>query len=251
MAYFLNRGYTSRIKRCEHNVNHNSNQMDSLQKREDSHSATIRTLQEEIEHLKTENNHLRTDVNHIKQTRPHDYSHGFDEMYKPVVGLHGKLGENNKSVQGYYGNHNETNESVVVPQNFGRRPEYAPYFDEQNPPSFYKEPPLTDRGDYDSPRLPRVRVETHPRDPLSDMGYYRGEAKVDTQPPLTDRGPLKGQDNMDMHPQLTERGPLRGQAKRDYDRIEMHPGNFKPYSSNNNLPPHKMVRLQCCTYIYT
>ncbi|XP_021354213.1 uncharacterized protein LOC110450814 isoform X3 [Mizuhopecten yessoensis] len=90
-----------------------------------------------------------------------------------------------------------------------------PYFDEKDPPSFYRDLPLTDRSGYD----------------------------VDRRAPRLDDGPLT--DRSERNRRLAPPGPsplppdhalndmAKGQMKKELDRIELHDGNFKPYSHHN------------------
>ncbi|XP_033754171.1 uncharacterized protein LOC117337344 isoform X4 [Pecten maximus] len=93
-----------------------------------------------------------------------------------------------------------------------------PYFDEKDPPSFYRDLPLTDRPGYDMGR----------RAPKYDDGPLTDRSERNRRPPSLDhRSPPPP-------PRNAFEDMSRGQMKKELDRIELHDGNFKPYSHHNS-----------------
>ncbi|XP_060082295.1 uncharacterized protein LOC132561614 [Ylistrum balloti] len=92
-----------------------------------------------------------------------------------------------------------------------------PYFNEKDPPSFYRDLPLTDRSGYDVDR----RATTFDDAPLTDRSDRNRRHRSPSPSP---RPPPPANAFEDMS---------KGQMRKELDRIELHDGNFKPYSHHN------------------
>ncbi|XP_069112144.1 uncharacterized protein [Argopecten irradians] len=101
---------------------------------------------------------------------------------------------------------------------YARDHDSRPYFDKNDPPSFYKNMPMTDRPGYDSERRSPTRFEDGPLTDRSERNRRPTSFDRRSPPPPANNA----FDSMN-----------KGQMKRELDKIELHDGNFKPYSHHN------------------
>ncbi|XP_033754189.1 uncharacterized protein LOC117337344 isoform X21 [Pecten maximus] len=132
-----------------------------------------------------------------------------------------------KTTQKEYGNFTQKQQIVndiraradaELARRYEKQYDGRPYFDEKDPPSFYRDLPLTDRPGYDMGR----------RAPKYDDGPLTDRSERNRRPPSLDhRSPPPP-------PRNAFEDMSRGQMKKELDRIELHDGNFKPYSHHNS-----------------
>lgn len=107
---------------------------------------------------------------------------------------------------------------VELARRYARDHDSRPYFDKNDPPSFYKNMPMTDRPGYDSERRSPTRFEDGPLTDRSERNRRPTSFDRRSPPPPANNA----FDSMN-----------KGQMKRELDKIELHDGNFKPYSHHN------------------
>lgn len=175
MANHSQNHYGTRLEQMEQNLGNHDNRLEQIHARNDTHSARLHAMNQELEKLREENAMLKNQVSSFRAS---------------------------------------PNDLTIMPQELARRYDKKydsrPYFDEQDPPSFYRDLALTDRSGYGVER----RAPHFDHAPLTD----RPERNRRSPPP-----PRHAFDDM-----------AKGQMKKEMDKIELHDANFKPYSHHNH-----------------
>jgi len=181
------KGYHSRLDNMETKLVDHGGHMAAINARNDTHSAQLRNLKGVMFTLRSENNQLKSEL----------------ENYRQVV------------------DHNIYDSTLQTQDQYGRRQE-RPYFDERDPPSFYKSPRDRVPPTVQNERLPPPDMDRWERE--RRMNGERDDYRRQRPPsPKFRDNPLE-----DM---------ASGQLRKEMKRIELHDGNFKPYTDHNSPRP--------------
>ena len=192
------RTYDYRLQHLENNLVNHDGKLDKFDARNDTHSAKLKMMERELQEIKAENEAL------------------FDEVVSMRYrGLKNKIEDEMKN-ETYRSQYRQEGEADAKYRNVDTQTPTQETFDDRLKLDFRQDQENFDRDYHD---------EDYP-DTSRSKGYYRFKSI-----PYQNRMLLN--DNYNQNQQNISPRHGEAQRKKEYDKITMHEGNFKPYASDS------------------